>query len=78
MSFGNSLVTTAEGAQALAEGEMDIQANPLAGIAFGKCPGDRIFPLVWIDRIVIPVRHRRIAGIARSGYIVFLDQVILH
>ena len=78
MPFSNSLMTTAEGAQALAEWEMDIKANTLASIAFGKGPVNRTFPLVRVYRTVVPVRHCRVAGITWSGYVVFLNQVFLH
>lgn len=78
MSLGDSLMTAAECAQAFTERQMDIEADTLARITLGKCPGDRFLPLLRIDRIVVPVRHRRIARIARSGYVVFLYQIILH
>ena len=73
MPFGNALVTTAEGAQTLTEGEMNVQADPLAGIAFHKCLIDRAFPVVLVDRFVLPVWNRRIAGITRPGNVVFLN-----
>ena len=78
MPFGNSLVATAEGTQALTKGKMYVQADPLVRIALHKRLIDRVFPIVRVDRILFPVGNRRVASITRPGYILFLNQIIVH
>ena len=78
MPLCNTLVATAKSTQALAEWQVNVEANALAGIALRKCPVDRCFPFVHVDGLVIPVGNGWIAGITRAGDIVFLNQVTLH
>ena len=71
-------MATAKSTQALAEWQVSVEANSLAGIALCKCPVDRCFPFVHVDGLVISVGNGWIVSITRAGDIVFLNQVSMH
>ena len=72
MISGNPLGATTVCAETLAEGQMQIETYSLGTIGFIKCCAYMLQPPVTINRIFLPERNCRIAGIPGDGNVVFL------
>ncbi|ERI64728.1 hypothetical protein HMPREF1551_00196 [Capnocytophaga sp. oral taxon 863 str. F0517] len=72
MPLGDMLMAAAKGTKALTKRQVYIEANTLSAITFRKRSPYRSEPFFIRIGTIFPIRHRRIAGIARAWYIVFL------
>ncbi len=78
MSFRNAFMTGAEGAKTFAEGKVDVETYFLGRISMRKSTLNGTYPAFRRKAPEVPVGYRRIAGVPRSGHIVFSDQGIIH
>ena len=72
--FGDPLVTGTKGAEVLTERQVNVQTDPLTSIAFLESPDGSCLPVIQADSRFIPKGNRRVAGVPRTGNVVFLDQ----
>ena len=76
--LGDPFVAGAKGAEVLAEGQMNVQADPFALVALAEGPNRGLLPVGRIYALLVPEGHRGIARIPGSGDVVFLDQCRIH
>jgi hypothetical protein len=72
VSFGDALVATAEGAEALAKREMYVNADSFIG-AFLESPKDSGPPLFFRKTVQVPIRYCGVTGVSGAGNIIFLN-----
>ncbi|MCY1238253.1 hypothetical protein D3C86_1331110 [compost metagenome] len=74
MVLGDAFGTAAERTEALAERQVDIDADAFGSIAFAEGFLEGLHPRFITEIAAVPIGHGRIARVPRARDIVFLDK----
>ena len=71
--FGDAVVTRAKCTQAFTKRQVNVQADAVVLVGFDKGARQCLQIGRYGEILLLPIRNRRIAGVARAGDIVFVN-----